>query len=93
MKLLKYDVDEVTTAGCITVNEVEDRFLWLDIQEKSIRSEHLIKWHIEAFENFPSRIPEPVQTTTAEEFDSFAIQQRNQNFTPVKNQRDFSKFK
>ena len=93
MKLLKYGVDEVTTAGCITAGEVEDRFLWLDIQEKSIRSEHLIKWHIEAFENFPSRKPEPVQTNTADEFDDFVRQQKNQNFTPVKNKRDFSKLK
>jgi hypothetical protein len=93
MKLLKYGVDEVTTAGCITVNEVEDRLLRLDFEEESSWGKLMMKWYFEAFEKFPSRIPEPVQTTTADEFDSFAIQQRNQNFTPVKNKRDFSKFK
>jgi hypothetical protein len=53
----------------------------------------MMKWHIEAFEKFPSWIPEPVQTTTAEEFDDFFGQQKNQNFTSVKVKRDFSKFK
>lgn len=93
IKLLKYDVDEVTTVGCITADEVKNRFLWLGIQEESFWSELLMKWHIEAFEKFPSRIPEPVQPNTAEEFDGFVRQQKNQNFTPVKNKRDFSKFK
>ena len=93
MKLLKYDVDEVTTAGCITVNEVEDRFLWLGFEEESSWGKLMMKWYFEAFEKFPSRIPEPVQTTTAEELDGFVRQQRNQNFTPVKNKRDFSKLK
>ena len=53
----------------------------------------MMKWYIEAFEKFPSRIPEPVQTTKAEELDGFVRQQRNQNFTAVKNKRYFSKFK
>ena len=52
-----------------------------------------MKWHIEAFEKFPSRIPEPVPTTTAKELDGFVRDQKNQNFTAVKNKRDFSKFK
>lgn len=77
MKFLKYIEDEVTTVGCITADEVEDKFLQLDIQEESIQREQLIKWHIKAFEKFPSRIPELVQTTTAEEFDDFVRQQKN----------------
>ena len=93
MKLLNYEVDEVTIVGCKTADEVEDRFLWLGFEEESIWSEHLMKWHIEAFEKFPSRIPEPVQKTTVKEFDYFVKQQKNQNFTPVKNKRDFSKLK
>jgi hypothetical protein len=36
MKFLKYIEDEVTTVGCITADEVEDKFLQLDIQEESI---------------------------------------------------------
>ena len=76
MKFLKYVEDEVTTVGCITADEVEDKFLRLDIQEESIWSEQLIKWHIKAFEKFPSRIPEPVRTTTVEEFDDFVRQQK-----------------
>ena len=93
MKLLNYEVDEVTIVGCTNADEVEDRFLQLGIEEESIWSEQLMKWHIEAFEKFPSRIPEPVQKTTVKEFDYFVKQQKNQNFTPVKNKRDFSKLK
>jgi len=93
MELLKYGVDEVTTDSCITVNEVEDRLLRLDFEEESSWGKLMMKWYLEAFEKFPSRIPEPVQTTTGEELDGFARQQKNQNFTPVKNKRDFSKFK
>ena len=93
MKLLNYDVDEVTIVGCTTADEVEDRFLLLDFEAESNWGEQLMKWHMEAFEKFPSRIPESVQTTKAEELDGFVRQQRNQNFTAVKNKRDFSKFK
>jgi hypothetical protein len=93
MKLLNYEVDEVTIVGCTNADEVENRFLWLGIEEESIWSEQLIQWHIEAFEKFPSRIPEPVETTTAEELDGFVREQKNQNFTPVKDKRDFSKLK
>ncbi len=52
-----------------------------------------MQWYVEEFEKFPSRIPEPVETTTAEEFSHFVRQQKNQNFTPVKDKRDFSKLK
>ena len=93
MKLLNYEVDEVTIVGCTNADEVEDRFLQLGIEEESIWSEQLMKWHIEAFEKYPSRILEPVPTTTAEELDGFVRQQKNQNFTPVKEKRDFSKLK
>ena len=93
MKLLNYEVDEVTIVDCANADEVGDRFLQLGIEEESIWSEQLMKWHIEAFEKFPSRIPEQVPTTTAKELDGFVRDQKNQNFTPVKNKRDFSKFK
>ena len=93
MKLLKYGVDEVTTDSCITVNEVEDRLLRLDFEEESSWGKLMMKWYFEAFEKFPSRIPEPVQTTTAGELDGFVRKQKNQNFTPVKDKRDFSKLK
>jgi hypothetical protein len=93
MKLLNYEVDEVTIVDCANADEVGDRFLQLGIEDDSIWSEQLMKWHIEAFEKFPSRIPEPVPTTTAEELDGFVRDQKNQNFTPVKNKRDFSKLK
>ncbi len=93
MKLLNYGVDEVTIVGCKNADEVEDRFLWLGIEEESNWSKLMMKWYLEAFEKFPSQIPDPVQTTTAEELDGFVGEQRNQNFTPVKNKRDFSKFK
>ena len=91
MKLLNYEVDEVTIVDCANADEVRDRFLQLCIEEESNWSKQLIQWHIEAFEKFPSRIPEPVETTTAEEFSHFVREQKNQNFTPVKNKRDFSK--
>ena len=93
MKLLNYEVDEVTIVDCANADEVGDRFLQLGIEEESIWSEQLMKWHIEAFEKYPSRILEPVPTTTAEELDGFVRQQKNQNFTPVKDKRDFSKLK
>jgi len=93
MKLLKYGVDEVTTDSCIAVNEVKDRLLQLDFEEESSWGKLMMKWYFEAIEKFPSRIPEPVETTTAEEFSHFVRQQKNQNFTPVKDKRDFSKLK
>jgi hypothetical protein len=93
MKLLNYEVDEVTIVGCTNADEVENRFLWLGIEEESNWSKLMMKWYFEAIDKFPSRIPEPVETTTDEEFSLFVRQQKNQNFTPVKDKRDFSKLK
>ena len=93
IKFLNYNIDEVTTVGCTTADEIKDRFMRLGIQEESIWTNLSAKWYIEAFEKFPSQIPEPVQTNTADEFDELVRQRKNQNFTPVKNKRDFSQMK
>lgn len=93
MKLLKFNVDEVTTEGCISTAEIEERFLPLGFQEESIWNEHLMRWTTDAFEKFPSRIPESVQLNTTEEFEEMVKQHKSRNFTPVKKKRDFSKFK
>jgi hypothetical protein len=93
MQLLKFGIDEVTTEGCITTAEIEERFLPLGFQEESIWNEHLMKWTADAFEKFPSQIPESVHSNTTEEFDVFVRQHKGHNFTPVKKKRDFSKLK
>jgi len=93
MKLLKFGIDEVTTEGCISTAEIEERFLPLGFQEETIWNEHLMKWTADAFEKFPSRIPESVHSNTTEEFEDLVRQHKSRNFTPVKKIRDFSKFK
>ena len=93
MRLLKFGIDEVTTEGCADINEVAERLLYLGIQEESIWNEHLIKWTIDAFTKFPSKIPDSVHSNTTEEFDDLVRQHKNGNFTPVKKKHDFSKFK
>ena len=93
MKLLKFGIDEVTTEGCLHTNEVAERFLSLGIQEESIWNKHLMQWTADAFEKFPSQIPESVLSNTTEEFDDFVRHYKSQNFTPVKRERDFSKLK
>ena len=93
MKLLKFGIDEVTTEGCISTAEIEERFLPLGFQEESIWNEHLMKWTADAFQKFPSRIPESVQSNTTKEFYDFVRHYKSQNFTPVKKERDFSKLK
>ena len=93
MKLLKFGIDEVTTEGCISTAEIEERFISLGIQEESIWNEHLMKWTADAFEKFPSRISELVRSDKTEEFENFVQQYKSKNFTPVKKIRDLSRFK
>jgi hypothetical protein len=90
MQLLKFGIDEVTTEGCISTAEIEERFLPLGFQEESIWNEHLMKWTADAFEKFPSRIPESVKLNTTEEFEELVRQHKSRNFTPVKKKRNFS---
>ena len=93
IKLLKFGVDEVTTEGCITTREIEERFLALGLQEESIWNGLQISWATDAFEKYPSKIPESIDTTNPAQLEDLRKQYESRNFTPVKKKYDFTGFK
>ena len=93
IQLMKYDKEEVTTDGCMTANEVQERLLILGFLEESIWNEYRMKWTAEAFAKFPSRIPVSVDTNITDGWNDYFEQKLSKNFTPVKKKREFTGFK
>ena len=93
IKLLNFQIDEVTTEGCISTAEIEERILSLGIQEESIWNKYLMEWVADAFAKFPSLTPDSIQSRTTGDLEDFVRQHKGHNFTPVKKLLDFSGIK